>query len=119
MPTTNPIIHRFNVILTFKNAAQKTFDVELRKLASEKSFVSKLIKDEKNLAELLKISTCLTGVCRQNEPAFRDPTYADLPKYLAARSGKFYFTDEDKDTRTWKALRDSLVKARNKKSTKK
>jgi hypothetical protein len=106
-----PIIQRFNVILTYENEPQEIFDLEMQECENERKFVFEIMQESEHLAELVKISTCLTGVRKQDEEKFRSPTDTDMPKYLMSRSGKFYFTDQDEDTRAWKKFRDSYIKA--------
>lgn len=99
----------FNVIYTYAPSqnkdddSQEVLDIALPKMC-EAAFVKKLLENARARGrDVIKISTCLMSI------GARQPTIKDLPKYLAARSGKYYFSDEDADTKKWKAFRDRLT----------
>jgi hypothetical protein len=106
--------HTYNTIFTYEDSEQEFFDLTCEIPTDEEAFVHELIADcgsAKHAASLIKISMSLISVsCLVNsQKKVRRPTEEDLPVWLRERNGKYYFTDQDDDTRRWKTFRDSIV----------
>ena len=105
---------KFNVIMTYEQKDQEVFDVTMLPDIPEQAFVATLLHEAGwDMATLVKISTCMTGVHQagKNIAEGIDKYY---PEYLKARSGKYYFnadTNKDPDTKQWSDFRDGYYMA--------
>ncbi len=112
--SANSTTHDYNVILTYESEEQEIFDLTIQAGLDEKTFVFEIISEASHPSQLVKISTCMMRVEEAGKIRACEPR--DMPSYMVPRFGKYYFTDEDEDTRAWKGFRDAFVlrQAKNK-----
>lgn len=106
-----PTKHIFNVILTFDHEDQEIFNFVIASGFTELDFVVEIIKRARHPSSLIKISTCLIGMCDIDGGHLRSVGSEDLPQFLHETRGKYYFTDQDEWTLGWMHIRNQVVEA--------
>lgn len=101
--------HIFNVILTFDHEDQEVFNFAIDSGFSELEFVTRIIALASFPTLLIKISTCLFAICDFDGGYLRGVNKDDIPEFLTASWGKYYFTDDNPHAHEWKEFRDQII----------
>ena len=95
--------NKFQIIASYEKHEQQVMNIELPlNIKSEELFIQLLLYyfDDDKIDDLIKFSIC--QFCDKRE---------DLFEWLEKTNGKYYFTDEDDDTKFWKYFKKRYIKS--------
>lgn len=111
--TDAAIVCTYQCILTYARAEQEFLEIDAPLSTPEMMFVANIIDAaEEHATQLVKISTCMMRASRGGVPlCINEFNKIKLPDYLAARSGKYYFTvgETDLDIVRWRGFLEGFV----------